>query len=489
MPTNIITTKDKDIKEIEKTIYDFVCELGQEILKETLEAIDNEIMQTRDKTEYRHKGLKRTCIKTIMGPVEYQRAIYEHINEDGQKEYIYLLDKQINLNTIGHMTQNLVSMIAIGASNTSYRKTAQNISELTGQSLSHSGAWNVIQKLGDKIKQAEKNKIEQYKAGKSPGKKEIKVLFKEADGLWLNMQGKDRPKHGKSKKREIKLAITYEGWKKKHQLKEEYEAINKTAVSGFMKPREFKDLVDANLAQTYNIDEIDYTILNGDGAAWIKIIDENFQLDRFHIYKAICRSTPIKKDQKQLSKLIRANKIDKVLEKIEQLKYDYGGEKSKVKKLTELETYLKNNNEGLIPYQQRKETKLPDPPEGIFYRNMGTMEHNIFDILGYRMKNNKMSWSINGANNLAKILASKASGTLQETIMSLMSNTTSERMLEQIQKQIKNTKKDIKEKKRYPAVYPMKRGGIPYSNSPITDGRKAIRALCSDRPAKELIYR
>ena len=37
------------------------------------------------------------------------------------------------------------------------------------------------------------------------------------------------------------------------------------------------------------------------------------------------------------------------------------------------------------------------------------MEHNICDILAQRMKRRKMSWSIRGANNLAKILAEKAS--------------------------------------------------------------------------------
>lgn len=63
------------------------------------------------------------------------------------------------------------------------------------------------------------------------GTKEIVALFEEADGLWINLQGKDRNeqiekykkqcekkgkefKKPKSVKTELKLHVTYEGWKK-----------------------------------------------------------------------------------------------------------------------------------------------------------------------------------------------------------------------------------------------------------------------------------
>jgi hypothetical protein len=37
-----------------------------------------------------------------------------------------------------------------------------------------------------------------------------------------------------------------------------------------MKPEEFKTLRDTAVAEKYNVDEIQYRILNGDGAAWIR---------------------------------------------------------------------------------------------------------------------------------------------------------------------------------------------------------------------------
>lgn len=60
--------------------------------------------------------------------------------------------------------------------------------------------------------------------------------------------------------------------------------------------------------------------------------------------------------------------------------------------------------------------------EGIEYKNLGTMEHNICDVLAQRMKGRKMSWSINGADNLSKILSEKFSNRLFDTVDKIYRN-------------------------------------------------------------------
>ena len=84
-----------------------------------------------------------------MGPVEFKRVVYEHTDENGNNEFIYLLDEYLNLETIGFMSTNLVEKVIGNATNVSYRKTAKNITEMTGQSISHTAAWNVTQELGE----------------------------------------------------------------------------------------------------------------------------------------------------------------------------------------------------------------------------------------------------------------------------------------------------------------------------------------------------
>ena len=67
--------------------------------------------------------------------------------------------------------------------------------------------------------------------------------------------------------------------------------------------------MDATIAEEYNTDEIDVRILNGDGAPWIKagLGEEgvHFQLDPFHIAKAIVRNVPDRKESGKLSKMFR----------------------------------------------------------------------------------------------------------------------------------------------------------------------------------------
>jgi hypothetical protein len=45
--------------------------------------------------------------------------------------------------------------------------------------------WNIVQELGRRIEKHEDEKIQQYEDCKLNGQKEVKVLFEEADGVWL----------------------------------------------------------------------------------------------------------------------------------------------------------------------------------------------------------------------------------------------------------------------------------------------------------------
>jgi hypothetical protein len=128
------------------------------------------------------------------------------------------------------------------------------------------------------------------------------------DGIWLNIQGKYRPKREKSKKKKLKLGITYEGWKKRNGSKDAYVVENKIAYASFSNNKKFKELSDATIAETYNTGEIQVRILNGDGASWIKqsVEEENvhFQLDPFHKSQVVLRSMQDKMESYKLIKML-----------------------------------------------------------------------------------------------------------------------------------------------------------------------------------------
>lgn len=198
-------------KDLEKRIYKKVCEYGCEHVKEMLEELDGELGAKRDKKKYRSKGKRKKVIKTIMGEVEFSRTVYEVVKSE-IKSYVYLLDEEIELTESGFFSGLLSEYIVNASCESTYRNAAKAVTELTGQSLSHIAAWNIVQQLGEKINEKEAEQAKRAKRFEGTGKLESKVLFEEKDGIWLKLQGKSRKEYGTSK--EMKLAIAYDGAKK-----------------------------------------------------------------------------------------------------------------------------------------------------------------------------------------------------------------------------------------------------------------------------------
>ncbi|HPA55074.1 MAG TPA: ISLre2 family transposase [Bacillota bacterium] len=480
----IVDEKDLSFNRLEKEIYAFGCKVACEMLKNILEALDKKIAEERDKSIYRHKGTRDTSVKTLMGEVEFSRVVYESTDDEGNKAYIYLLDQLLGFDTIGLISTNLAERIVENASIASYRNAADNVTELSGQSISHGGVWNVVQALGQKVKESETELAKAAEKNQLCGEKEVPVLFEEADGVYINIQGNDRPKSGK--KLEMKVAVAYEGWKEVG--KNRYELVNKVACAGFEDISEFYRIKEAMIAREYNVDEIQMRILNGDGAAWIKHgIDDtvHYQLDPFHKHKAILRSVRDEEQRKTILNLLGDNKIDDALVYIAGLANDTEDEKEQ-KKLKELYSYFKENRDGLIPYQKRG-LDIPEPPIGLEYRNLGTMEHHICDIIAQRMKHRKASWSIEGASNLGKLLAAKASRRLNEVVEKYSKIILPEEKTHEIIEILSSSKAPKKDGKGKDGN--IHKGQRPFTNYPVTNGRKAIRSMFNMRNFSDLIYR
>lgn len=223
---NILTENKENIKTLEKNFYDYACKLAAEAFKNWLQELDAELMKSRNKKILRHKGHRKTCIKTLMGEVEYSRAVYQVMDNECEKKFVYLLDEYVGFENIGFVSANLVERIADNICETSYEETAKNISSLTGQSISRQGVWNVVQKLGSQIERQEDRYIELNEKHRIRGAKEIAVLFEEADGIFVREQ--KRYRHKGSNSFELKVAIAHEGWKE--TAPKRFELASKTVV-------------------------------------------------------------------------------------------------------------------------------------------------------------------------------------------------------------------------------------------------------------------
>lgn len=337
---NIVANNEINFNELEKKIYKFVCNLGCYLLKEIIEKYDEKLQNERDKKSFRHRGLKPDSIKTVMGVVDYKRTIYEY-EENNQKKFVYLLDEKLKLSEFGKISENLVDKILnIAVETNSYRDAAEQIMQLLNISISHETVRDIVIKSGMKIIEKENEEIKLDKKDKLvAGTKEIPVLFEEADGLWINLQGKDRieqiekykascEKEGKeykeptSVKSELKLHVSYEGWKKDDKR---HTLVNKMYIAGFMSSAELKKRRDAQIYQKYDVSKIKLRILNGDGASWISKLatkETIQQRDNFHIHQEIIRDLEEEDYRRQLERLIAEKRYDEVPVYLEYLKYE-----------------------------------------------------------------------------------------------------------------------------------------------------------------------
>jgi hypothetical protein len=449
----IIEENEREFKHLEKEIFNYCCGLGCKLLKEALESLDTELMLQRDRRAYRHKGTRKSVVKTVMGEVEYQRAVYEVRNEDGTKRFVYLLDEAMGKSGSGFMSGLLSEQIVQASCETTYRGAARSISELTGQSISHTAAWNVVQELGKRLDAQEKQAVKQAVSGKGTGELEAKVLFEEQDGIWLKMQGKSRKAHGPGK--EMKLAIAYDGAKKAG--KNRYELTNKVACANFEGVENFVKRKEGVIASVYNTDEIEMRFLGGDGATWVRRsqTDEtvHFQLDQFHRNKAVLQYVADPEARKVIMKLLYEKELELLFAAIEGYAQISKDEKEQENYL-QLLSYFQNNKDGLVPCYRRG-LEMPEPPAGKLYRRLGAMESNIFTIIGNRMKGRRACWSIDGGNNLARLLCLKFTGRLSDKLHKLTSCVLPERYAEEVPLKLPAAKVPVREGKGYNGFHQM----------------------------------
>ena len=453
MMESMIMENGVTFKELEKNIYAWICEIGRQFTQEFLERYDRLLMESRDKKKYRNKGLRQTTVKTVYGEVTYQRAVYEVIEEDGTRHFVYLLDETLDLANVGLISTNMAELLVKGITELSYRECAAKVSEMTGQTISAMGVWNVIQALGEKICEEEKELTEDYKKGRLKGEKEVPVLFEEADGVYINLQGKDR-KNARQDKAEMKIGIAYDGWRKTGPNR--YALENKVVVAGFSKAKEFHEYREAAIGSMFDLDEVRQRILNADGASWIKKVKDKstcFQLDPFHRNKAVKEKIHEEAAREAILELLREEEIEELFRYLEIYRNSLS-EEDEIEDVEDLIRYYENNREGLLPYQSQ-DLELPDPPEGLEYRNMGTMENHVWSMIAKRMKHGHRSWSRRGGNHLAKILAKKCSGKLYEVTERLRKPVFEEEKVEELYGEIlmsaKAPKKDGKGY-QYPAI-------------------------------------
>ena len=397
-------SKAENFSEMVSEIFDELMKCGQEIVKTYLEESDERLLESRDKKRYRCKGKRKTSVKTKLGVVEYERRLYL---DREQNKHVFLLDENISVQDIGLVDEQMSNSISEMICIMPYRKVAETINETTGLDITHQAVWNIVQEQGHrKIRQTDEL-AKLAKEHKLEGSVETKLLYEEADGDWLKLQGKDRKKHGPSK--EMKIGIAYDGviHQKMNNGKVRRELDNKVAYASFEGASEFRKHKEAIIASKYNTDEIELRVKNGDGAQWIQKEPDCAcicVLDEYHKNKKITECVSDKNMADVLRKLLLSGQYQLLLDTIEAY-INSTEDEAQTRKLKELYSYYSENFEALPDYYSRG-IKIPDTraPGLVHHARLGSMESNVFTLIGNRMKGGRACWSIKGGNNLAALL-------------------------------------------------------------------------------------
>jgi len=231
---------------------------------------------------------------------------------------------------------------------------------------------------------------------------EKEIVVTEMDATMLHSQEKRR------KKLTMKLGVMYSAkeLESKTAKYKRYWLSEKTLYGGIEEPEEFGEKLYLKGEEKLALSKARHLLVLGDGDSWIKNIAEGpyfmatYQLDWQHLMVKI-RQT-FSDQPKLVSELIGylySGQDEKMLTTVKLARL-LCEDKDKRQKITDLVAYIENNRDGL--YGSRSLRSQVDS-KSVLVCSTGAMEKNIDVVIDRRFKRLGMSWTTEGANNLAKL--------------------------------------------------------------------------------------
>lgn len=495
---SMLSNEKINFKSLEEKTFKEMMKLGRKIIQDELRMLDKLILDYRDKETFKPKDFQPTTIKTKLGEIPIARRRYKMVI-NGETRIMYLLDELLEINDFGLYSQGIVEMVTREITKKSYRETAKTISEDTDNTISHTAVRNIVLKLGEKIKRLEEGKIKLYEEGKIEGKKETQYIFCEHDGIYIKKQkskkhkGKKKIKvrHFKKKKNkkkkngiELKIAVIHEG--KEPRYTNDYKLKNKVIVGTASKAKDLKKIEDATIGTIYKEHTIKNVVINGDGADWTGSIVEGakeiFQLDMAHIQKKIYMAVSDEEYLKKMQEIVYTEQSQDIFSLIYNYKVELETDNkiSELEKVKELEEYLRNNEKGLQRYQYKlgyKEEQLEEIKEEL--PSLGSEESHMYCVCRDRMKKNRTSWSVIGAEALLKVIMNKMNGTIVEII----TNKAEKKIKEELASRIPEPK-IVKKKKESKIIYA---GRYEIANNFTGRAKQHVIDILRDKKSSELM--
>jgi hypothetical protein len=383
----------KDLADLVIGLQEELFELGRNIVREVLEDIDHQLRESGlRKQKWEVVRTDKTGLLTSFGQISYLRTYFKP-KRGGKRKY--LVDEIFGISPHDRVSADVVINVLEEASDSSYRKGGEKAAYTEEIS-----------------KQAVKNKIHDLEIVQPPviveKKKEIKVLFIEADEDHVAQQGKKPKSKGGEKVSNTlmpKLVYVHEGIDYEKSTKKRRVLKDVRHFGGLQKSEDLWIEVSKYIDEVYDIETVETIYISGDGASWIKqglnwIPKSQFVLDNYHMNKYIRAATAHLDDeaitQGLKDALDEADKemMIKVFKRILELT-ETGTKRVAV---NDAKRYLLNNWAGI-------EIKV-DNREIVGCSAEGHVSH----VLSDRLSSRPMGWSAVGVDKMAQLRVFKKNG-------------------------------------------------------------------------------
>lgn len=395
----------KSPENVEKFLWGIAKKFNQTLLQTTFEKIESSLLK---KKTFVLKDRRQKTFHTLLGEIHYARY---RVFDRRSKQMRYPLDDSLGLKPSEKICPLLKKELLRLTVDLPFRRSANEIQHWTGNRLNKDMAWTISQLEGKQCWQ-EKTKSRRWNRHESlPERSEITGKEEPAEILCIGLDGtyvkRQENKQRLKTRHDVKVAVLYTG--KKQKQGDTALDHRQTVVAA---PQEsldqFLGRVVAKGIEHYGLNQNTTVLLFGDGDLWIKkfkdfVPQAHYRLDPWHVMEKIRLCLGIETIPKNWVSLIYG-KPDNLIAEIMQFKKALADD-SENKKAQELILYLKNNREGLLPWKIPQDLKKRH--KGLFKWGSGHVESQIGLAVCDRHKQNRMSWSKTGLQNLSTLREDK----------------------------------------------------------------------------------
>lgn len=352
------------------------------------------------------KGIEGKTLVTIMGPVSYRRSRYECPN-CGQTRYPG--DEELDVVGTGR-TPGLRRMMARAGSRQPFKEAKEDLRVYAGIEVSAKDVERVAEMLGEHLEgwqSAERETLLQTEVP-LPQSKSIPVFYIEMDGTGVPMMRpetdgrKGKQPDGSARTREAKIGCIFTQTKRDENGRPVRAPDSTSFVGAIETADDFGKRIEAEAIRRgfYKAHRV---VVLGDGAAWIRgLCNLRFPyalqiVDLYHAREHVanlckllfgCNDKKLLRYRSQWWTYLDEGNVEKIAYQARKM---LPTEADALKKVIVELNYLEENKERMRYAEFRK--------QGLFLGS-GVIEAGCKSIIGARLKQSGMEWSVRGANSI-----------------------------------------------------------------------------------------